>query len=181
MQSCHSSPLPAAAPRTQLWGSDVVLRPPGWCMGLNPSKPCILTFKTRLEGVKIYLQPPNLSLLCKFPWLWNLPPANMEGPASLWSLPALCIWGLVSDHTWSLWTDSGKILGCFFLRLGQARMLTLTPSRQECTVPGSAVRKKNKRSRIFGKEKIKVNKSRWYQRRKLENITQPTVRLLECV
>lgn len=79
--------------RVQPWESNVLLRPSGWSMWLDPLKVTIHTFKSPVAGVEI---PPLAVAQDKFPmWFPCLPAAYQSGAICvfLWSLPVLCVSG----------------------------------------------------------------------------------------
>lgn len=92
-------PTEGAASRKQPWESQVLLRPPGWYTRLNTAKVSTQTFKIlagRCGDLRI-LGLLRTSLRGKFPCLLHLSLIHLKWPASLQSLPVLCVWGRVYE------------------------------------------------------------------------------------
>lgn len=83
-------PILDATSGTQPWERNVLLRPSGLYLWLNPVKAFIQTLKILAGRCRdlLVLQPLKTSLIHKFPCLLKLPPTNLEWSASFFGLHA---------------------------------------------------------------------------------------------
>lgn len=95
MYVLHTVPVLGVASRMQRWENNVLLKPTGLYMWLNPIEASTETLETLAGRCRdlLILWPHKTSLVCKFPGLLKVPCTNLEQSGFFFSLslPSACM------------------------------------------------------------------------------------------